>query len=80
LLGRKVIQHEGASLRLLAQRIAASVAAARALGGEPAELAEALDASWQRLVTVTTAMLSAGDPAATMANSTIYLEAFGHIV
>jgi len=80
LLGRKVIQHDGASLKLLAQRVAATIAAARELGGEPAEFADALETTWQRLVTVTMTVLTAGDPAVTMANSTAYLEAFGHIV
>src|SRR5690606_14814822 len=80
LLGRKVIQHDGASLKLLDQRVTATIAAARELGEEPAELAAALETSWQRLLTVTMAVLTAGDPAVTMANSTAYLEAFGHIV
>ncbi|MFI2474911.1 acyl-CoA dehydrogenase [Nocardia xishanensis] len=80
LLGRKVIQHEGASLRLLGERIAATVEAAERTGGDAAEFAARLDASWHRLVTVTLGMFAAGDPAAAMANSSIYLEAFGHIV
>ncbi|MGV9817353.1 acyl-CoA dehydrogenase [Nocardia xishanensis] len=80
LLGRKVIQHEGASLRLLGERIAATVGAAERTGGDAAEFAARLDASWHRLVTVTMGMFAAGDPAAAMANSSIYLEAFGHIV
>ncbi|MEU2254798.1 acyl-CoA dehydrogenase [Nocardia xishanensis] len=80
LLGRKVIQHEGASLRLLGERIAATVEAAERTGGDAAEFAARLDASWHRLVTVTMGMFAAGDPAAAMANSSIYLEAFGHIV
>ncbi|WP_431950723.1 acyl-CoA dehydrogenase [Nocardia lijiangensis] len=80
LLGRKVIQHDGASLRLLAERIAATVEAATGKGGDAAEFAAQLDASWQQLLAVTMGMFAAGDPAAAMANSSIYLEAFGHIV
>lgn len=80
LLGRKVIQHDGASLRLLTDRIAETTAAAAARGGELAAHAAALDASWQRLLTVTGGMFAAGDPAAAMANATVYLEAFGHLV
>ena len=80
LLGRKVIQHDGASLKLLDRHVRATVAAAGGLGGEAAEFAAALDTSWQRLLTVTMTVLSAGDPAVTMANSTAYLEAFGHHV
>ncbi|MEV0063576.1 acyl-CoA dehydrogenase [Nocardia sp. NPDC050718] len=80
LLGRKVIQHDGASLLLLTEHIAATVSAARAAGGQPAAHAELLDTAWQRLLTVTAAMFAAGDPAAAMANAAVYLEAFGHLV
>ncbi|MGA9376298.1 MAG: acyl-CoA dehydrogenase [Mycobacterium sp.] len=75
LLGRKVTQNDGESLAALSERIAATVAAA---GDEP--LAAQLQAAWQRLVSVTTTMLGSGDLTAAMANSAIYLEAFGHIV
>jgi hypothetical protein len=64
----------------LAAAIEATVSAATASGGEAAELAAKLSSSWQRLVAVTTAMLGSGDVEATMANSAVYLEAFGHIV
>lgn len=75
LLGRKVTQNGGASLTALSERIAETV---RAGGADP--LAAQLDAAWQRMVEVTAAMFAGGDMAATMANSAIYLEAFGHIV
>jgi hypothetical protein len=39
-----------------------------------------LNSSWQRLVEVTGAMFAAGDAEAALANSAIYLEAFGHVV
>ncbi|OKH85541.1 acyl-CoA dehydrogenase [Mycobacterium sp. ST-F2] len=80
LLGRKVTQRGGASLAALGRVIASTVATADALGGEAAELAAALDASWQRLVAVTAGMFGSGDIPAVMANSHVYLEAFGHIV
>ncbi|MEV0293693.1 acyl-CoA dehydrogenase [Nocardia sp. NPDC050710] len=80
LLGRKVIQHDGASLRLLGERIGQTVAAAAAIGGAAAEFGAQLDVTWQRLLAVTGSMFAAGDPAAAMANSSVYLEAFGHIV
>ena len=80
LLGRKVTQRDGASLAALGQVIAETVRAAGELGGEGAELAGALDASWQRLVAVTGGMFGSGDIPAVMANSHVYLEAFGHIV
>ncbi|KUI32826.1 acyl-CoA dehydrogenase [Mycobacterium sp. IS-1496] len=80
LLGRKVTQRGGASLRAAGEALAATVAAAGECGGEAAELAARLDAQWQRLVAVTTAMFASGDVEAAMANSVVYLEAFGHIV
>ncbi|WP_406229513.1 acyl-CoA dehydrogenase [Nocardia sp. NBC_01009] len=80
LLGRKVIQHDGAGLRLLAGRIEQTVMAAAEAGGEWTEFGGQLDAAWQRLLTVTGWMFGSGDIAAAMANSSVYLEAFGHIV
>jgi alkylation response protein AidB-like acyl-CoA dehydrogenase len=80
LLGRKVTQRGGASLAALGEAVAATIAAAEGAGGQPAQLAAELDASWQRLVGVTTGMFGSGDVEAALANSAIYLEAFGHIV
>jgi alkylation response protein AidB-like acyl-CoA dehydrogenase len=80
LLGRKVVQRNGASLVALTEALTETVQAAKGLGGEPAELAAQLDSAWQRLVAVTTSMFSSGDIDAALANSVIYLEAFGHIV
>jgi alkylation response protein AidB-like acyl-CoA dehydrogenase len=80
LLGRKVTQRGGASLAALSAAVARTIEAARAAGGEAAELAAQLDTTFQRLVGVTTAMLGSGDIDATLANSAVYLEAFGHIV
>ncbi|BBX32887.1 acyl-CoA dehydrogenase [Mycolicibacterium mageritense DSM 44476 = CIP 104973] len=87
LLGRKVTQNGGASLVALGERIAATVTTAHARsnedparGGSAAELADQLDTAWRRLVAVTGAMFASGDVEAAMANSAVYLEAFGHIV
>ncbi|MFI5506424.1 acyl-CoA dehydrogenase [Mycobacterium sp. NPDC051804] len=80
LLGRKVTQRGGASLAALGAAISQTVDAAAAAGGETADLANQLSATWQRLVEVTTAMFAAGDIDAALANSVAYLEAFGHIV
>ncbi|MBF6287132.1 acyl-CoA dehydrogenase [Nocardia cyriacigeorgica] len=79
LLGRKVTQQGGASLRALDERIRATITEARAQGGEPADLAGLLESSWQRLVEVTAGLFADGDIEAALANSSIYLEAFGHI-
>jgi alkylation response protein AidB-like acyl-CoA dehydrogenase len=87
LLGRKVTQNGGAGLVALGERIDATIAHARsnmaeaaARDGAAADLADQLDGAWQRLVAVTAGMFAAGDPEAAMANSAVYLEAFGHIV
>lgn len=80
LLGRKVTQRGGASLVELTKVVTATVSRARALSGEAAAMADQLDEAWQRLVSVTAAMFSAGDVDAALANSAVYLEAFGHLV
>ena len=80
LLGRKVTQRGGASLAALGSAIGQTVDTASAAGGETAEFAGELEATWQRLVEVTAAMFESGDIDAAMANSVVYLEAFGHIV
>jgi len=80
LLGRKVTQQDGASLVELTKTVAGTVSRASALAGEPAAMAKQLDESWQRLVSVTASMFAAGDVDAALANSAVYLEAFGHLV
>ncbi|WP_205875619.1 acyl-CoA dehydrogenase [Mycobacterium camsae] len=80
LLGRKVTQRGGASLVELTKTVAGTVSRAGALAGEPAAMAKQLDESWQRLVSVTASMFAAGDVDAALANSAVYLEAFGHLV
>lgn len=79
LLGRKVTQHGGASLRELDTRVRATIAAARTTGGEAAEFAAALETAWERLARVTVELFAAGDTERALANSSVYLEAFGHI-
>ncbi|OBI46031.1 acyl-CoA dehydrogenase [Mycobacterium kyorinense] len=79
LLGRKVTQRGGASLRALNDAVFQSVHAADAAGGELAELGAQLDAAIRRLTAVTMAMFGSGDIDAALANSAVYLEAFGHI-
>jgi acyl-CoA dehydrogenase len=81
LLGRKVVIDDGASLRLLLARWEAT--AARADAGTDADLrgwASALRARSRRLADVTRTLWSAGDVARTLANASVYLEAFGHVV
>ncbi len=80
LLGRKVPMRGGAGLAALGEVIGETVAEAARLDGEAAEYAAQLNASWQRLAAVTAVMFSSGDVEAALANSVVYLEAFGHIV
>ena len=80
LLGRKVVMGGGVGLELLTETIGATVRRARATGGEPAGAADHLDAAVARIGEVTAVLWAAGDPAVTLANSSIYLEAVGHVV
>ena len=79
LLGRKVVAQGGAGLAAVAGAVGETVARATACGGELAELAATLEAGWQRLVAVTASMFGSGDVDAALANSAVYLEAFGHL-
>ncbi|MGY1660816.1 acyl-CoA dehydrogenase [Geodermatophilus sp. SYSU D00705] len=78
LLGRKVVMQGGAGLALLGETIGATTA--RAAGTEWAGFASDLDAAVARLGSVTATLWGAGDPAVTLANATVYLEAAGHVV
>jgi Acetyl-CoA dehydrogenase C-terminal like/Acyl-CoA dehydrogenase, C-terminal domain len=79
LLGRKVVLEDGAGLRFLADAIRSSAALAEAAGGDLRAHGAALRSAADRLVEVTGVLWSAGDPALTLANSSIYLEAAGHV-
>jgi alkylation response protein AidB-like acyl-CoA dehydrogenase len=80
LLGRKVVMQGGAGLALLGETIGATVAKGLAAGGETAMSAEQLGAAATRVGETTAALWSTGDPALALANSSVYLEAVGHVV
>ncbi|MBF5010231.1 acyl-CoA dehydrogenase [Burkholderia pseudomultivorans] len=80
LLGRKVGQDEGAALRALDARVASTVERARQANGESAAQADALARRWARLLDVTRELGAIGDPQRRLANASVYLEAFGHVV
>jgi alkylation response protein AidB-like acyl-CoA dehydrogenase len=80
LLGRKVVQGDGAGLRVWADTAGATVTRARALGGESAVLAGTVAAAIDRLVAATRSVWAAGDAEAILAQATAYIEAMGHIV
>jgi len=79
LLGRKVVMQDGAGLKLLAERINKTIDTAlesESTAGYAKDLRQAV----QRLVDVTATLWAAGDIATTLANSSVYLEAAGHVV
>jgi hypothetical protein len=81
LLGRKVSMENGEAMRALGIEIAATV---RGAAKEPSLSAfgEALDAAWRRTAALTDLLVAArgAAPARALANATIYLDMFGHIV
>ncbi len=78
LLGRKVVMENGVAFKLFAGRVAATVGKARAHDGLSG-YAKALERRFGRLAEVTGKLWSTGDPQLTLANASVYLEAFGHI-
>ena len=81
LLGRKVVMQGGAALQALARRVHATIARCTAVTDPGSKRsASQLEVRWRRLEEVTAALHAAGDSNRTLANATVYLEAFGHIV
>lgn len=78
LLGRKVVMKDGAALRLFAVRVATTFARAKR-HEHLAVYAFSLEVALERLAEVTRQLWVTGDPQVTLANASIYLEAFGHI-
>ncbi|MEO5629826.1 MAG: acyl-CoA dehydrogenase, partial [Thermomonas sp.] len=78
LLGRKVLMQKGAAFRMFAERVSATNTLAHQ-HGLLRDYAASLEQRLQRLTEVTTQLWAAGDPQVTLANASIYLEAFGHI-
>ncbi|WP_428311225.1 acyl-CoA dehydrogenase [Hydrocarboniphaga sp.] len=79
LLGRKVVMQNGAALKALGDVVQKTVKAAAALpllAGYAKELGESL----QNVAVVTQRLWADGDPQKTLANASVYLEAFGHTV
>ena len=79
LLGRKVVMQDGAGLSLLIERISETIDKALQ-SGHAATYAGDLRRAVQRLGEVTEILWAAPDIATTLANSTLYLEATGHVV
>jgi len=79
LLGRKVLMHKGAALKLLVEKVQNTIQAAERFP-QSAPLAKQLDHVVQRLLQCTQTLWSANDPQKTLANAAVYLDAFGHTV
>ncbi len=79
LLGRKVVMQDGAAFKLLVSRIEATLHAADE-DGDLTELVGEVFSLLDHLVETTRDLHAAGDINKTLANASIYLEAFGHIV
>lgn len=78
LLGRKVSMRDGAAFKALAAEMQKTIAAARQ---QPAlaDYATALERTLARVAEVTRVLYAAGDLNKTLANASLYLEAFGHM-
>ncbi len=79
LLGRKVLIEDGAGLKLLAARIAATVQRALTVPGL-ANTASRSSSALRHLQKATEDAWSTGVPEEALANATPYLQAFGHVV
>ncbi len=79
LLGRKVLMEGGKGLVLVAQRVQATIATARA-HASLADHAAALAAALAQVQEATQAAWSTGNPAEALANAVPYMQAFGHMV
>ena len=77
LLGRKVLQQDGAGLRLLTAAMSAT--AARAVG-DLAPHGVALQAAVDRVLATTARLWEQGCADVALANASVYLEAVGHVV
>jgi alkylation response protein AidB-like acyl-CoA dehydrogenase len=81
LLGRKVTMERGRALALLGERIAHCIGRASATGDAAlGQYAALLEIAAGRVVETTRVLHGSGDPERTLANATVYLEAFGHVV
>jgi alkylation response protein AidB-like acyl-CoA dehydrogenase len=80
LLGRKVVAGQGAGLGLLTGRMRATAKVARELPGELSAYAASLEQAVEQVESTTLALWEQGDPELALANATLYLEAFGHLV
>ena len=80
LLGRKVLADGGGRLRALEARMDDTIERATALGGDSAEFAHSLRLFLDRLTSTVEALAGLGSLEQMLANSTVFLDAAGHLV
>jgi len=81
LLGRKVSMDGGRALQLLGGRMSQTIEAARRTGDADLGVwAEALTDALKRVGRTTNLLYATRDPQRILANASVYLEAFGHVV
>ena len=81
LLGRKVTMERGRALALLGAEISRCIERARTTGDADLRgYAASLERAVARAVETTRVLHGSGDPERALANATVYLEAFGHVV
>jgi alkylation response protein AidB-like acyl-CoA dehydrogenase len=81
LLGRKVSMEGGRAFALLRERVQGTVGRARSTADpELGQWAEALETAVERVVQTTRALYASAEAERLLANATVYLEAFGHVV
>jgi len=81
LLGRKVVMREGSGLKLVAGRIASTVADAVRVGhSDTRRFARELQSALDHVQRATQALWKGGTPEAALAHATPYMQAFGHLV
>lgn len=79
LLGRKICGDEGATLNRLILRIRQTIASARETGGLEVDAAK-LEQGVAALETACEAILGCAEPEQKIANATLFLDAFGHVM
>lgn len=80
LLGRKIRLHDGAAFAALTDEIGKTLARAGALNNELKQAGASLAAAFERLQQTVSTLYAQSDLDLTLANSTAFLEAFGHAV
>jgi acyl-CoA dehydrogenase len=85
LLGRKMVMADGRAARLFVAELESTVRRAAALsdadaGGELAAMGRQLAAMSARVFATVRTLHATGDPELTLANASVFLEAFGHVV